>query len=92
MFFSAAGILLIFLFGADLALGAALGASLGLDVAAPDLIASPVSFGAFGAGAESSSYSIMEGCPTTLAMVFLTLSFLLFPSAAGSLGWDSKDA
>ena len=36
--------------------------SLGLDIAAPDFIASPISFCAFGAGAAtSSSSSIMEG-------------------------------
>ena len=79
--------LLVFLLGADLGLEAALGASLGLDVAAPDLIASPISLGALGAGAatsSSSSYSMMEAFPSTLAMVFLTLSFLFFPSAATS--------
>ena len=55
---------------------------LGLDVAAPDLIASPISFGAFGAGATTSSSSsseslLVEGLPSTLAVVVLTLFFLL---------------
>ena len=43
----------MFLFGALLGLDAALGASLGLDAAPPDLMASPISLGALGAGAAA---------------------------------------
>ena len=92
MFFSAAGILLVFLLGALLGLEAALGAYLGFDVAAPDFIASPISFCALGAGAATSSSSssseslMIEDLPSTLAVVFLILSFLFFPSAAAYLG------
>src|SRR3954463_4569654 len=83
LFFSAAGMLLVFLFGAVLAFDAVLGASLGLDVVAPDLIASPISLGALGAGAATSSSSsssesfLIEGLPTTLAVVVLALFFFL---------------
>src|SRR3954464_4354023 len=97
LFFSATGMLLVFLFGADLALEAALGASLVLDAVAPDFIASPISFGALGAGAatsssSSSSSSSYEECfsnsaigSTFLHHLPLFLSF--FPSAAtGPLG------
>src|SRR3954471_11572073 len=83
--------LLVFLFGADLAFEAALGASLGLDAVAPDFIASPISFGALGAGAATSSSSssseslLIEGLPTTLAVVVLTLFFFLsWPLASSS--------
>src|SRR3954469_25417296 len=85
--------LLVFLFGAVLAFDAALGASLGLDAVAPDLIASPISLGALGAGAApcSSSSSSEECCSnsamgsTLLHHLPLFLSF--FPSAAtDSLG------
>src|SRR3954465_11055920 len=83
LFFSAAGMLLLFLLG--FFFGAVLGASLGLDAAAPDLIASPISLGALGAGAAPSSSSssssesfLIEGLPTTLAMVILAL-FFFFP-------------
>src|SRR4051812_47443529 len=93
LFFSVAGMLLVFLFGAVLAFDAALGASLGLDAVAPDLITSPISLGALGAGAAtSSSSSSSEECcsnstmgSTLLHHLPLFLSF--FPSAAtGSLG------
>src|SRR4051812_15965891 len=87
LFFSAAGMLLVFLFGFGFGVGsaldAALGASLGLDAVAPDLIASPISLGALGAGAATSSSSsseeslLIEGLPTTLAVVVLALFFFL---------------
>src|SRR3954464_2705021 len=97
LFFSAAGMLLVFLFGfgfgAGLALDAALGASLGLNAAAPVLIASPISLGALGAGAaSSSSSSSSEECCSNSAMGstflhHLPLFLSFFPSAAtGSLG------
>src|SRR3954464_11271828 len=64
--------------------GAVLGASLGLDAAPPDLMASPISLGALGAGAAPSSSSssssesfLIEGLPMTLAMVVLALFFFL---------------
>src|SRR3954468_11137590 len=76
---------LVFLLG--FCFGAVLGASLGLDAAAPDLMASPISLGALGAGAapssssSSSSFSeesfLIEGLPMTLAMVVLALFFFL---------------
>src|SRR3954464_8690062 len=76
--------LLVFLFGAVLAFDAVLGASLVLDATAPDLIASPISLGALGAGAAPSSFSssssesfLIEGLPMTLAMVVLALFFFL---------------
>src|SRR3954465_781073 len=82
LFFSAAGMFLVFLLG--FCFGAILGASLGLDVAAPDLMASPISLGALGAGAAPSSSSssssesfLIEGLPMTLAMVVLALFFFL---------------
>src|SRR4051812_4025922 len=63
LFFSAADMFLVFLLGALLGLEAALGASLGLDEVALDLIASPISFCALGAGATtSSSSSSSEEC------------------------------
>src|SRR3954471_16460477 len=94
LFFSAAGMLLVFLFGADLAFEAALGASLGSDAVAPDLIASPISFGVLGAGAatSSSSSSSSEECcsNSTIGSTFLhhLPLFLSFFSTAttGSLG------
>src|SRR4051812_13331150 len=89
--------LLVFIFGfgfgAGLALEAALGASLGLDAVAPDLIASPISLGALGAGAATSSSSsssseeslLIEGFPTTLAVVVLALFlFLSWPISSFS--------
>src|SRR3954469_11530207 len=91
LFFSAADMFLVFLFGVLLSLDAALGASLGLDAVAPDLMASPVSFCALGAGAATSSSSssseslLMEGLPRTLAVVVLTLFFFLsWPLASSS--------
>src|SRR4051812_29853933 len=93
LFFSAAGMLLVFLFGADLAFDAALGASLGLDAVAPDLIASPISFGILGASAATSPSSssssseeslLIEGFPITLAVVVLTLFFFLSCPLASS--------
>src|SRR4051812_38232643 len=74
---------LVFLLGALLGLEAALGASLGFVEAAPDFIASPISFCALGAGAATSSSSssleslLMEGLPRTLSVVVLTLFFFL---------------
>src|SRR3954464_9143489 len=89
LFFSAADMFLVFLFGALLDLDAALGVSLGLDAVAPDLMASPMSFCAFGAGAATSSSSssseslLIEGLPITLAVVVLTLFFFLsWPTAS----------
>src|SRR3954463_1727963 len=92
LFFSAADMFLVFLFGALLGLDAALGASLGLDAVAPDLMASPVSFCALGVGAATSSSSsspseslLMEGLPRTLAVVILTLFFFFsWPLASSS--------
>src|SRR3954464_5840543 len=86
--------LLVFLFGAVLAFDAALGASLGLDAVAPDLIASPISLGALGAGAatSASSSSSSEECCSNSAMGstflhHLPLFLSFFPSAtSGSLG------
>src|SRR3954463_11411890 len=90
LFFSAADMFLVFLFGALLGLDAALGASLGLAAVAPVLMASPISFCALGAGAVTSSSSssseslLMEGLPRTLAVVVLTLFFLSWPLASSS--------
>jgi len=85
LFFSATGILLVFLFGAILALGAALGASLGFDVAAPDFIASPISFCALGAGAATSSSSSSESevlfLLALVAALGKLLGVLLLPSS-----------
>src|SRR3954466_16357068 len=96
LFFSAAEMLLVFLFGADLAFDATLGASLGLDATAHVLIASPISLGALGAGAasssSSSSSSSSEECCSNSAMgstflhhLPLFLSFFV-SAATGSLG------
>ena len=72
---------LVLLFGTCLALEAALGASLGLDVAAPNLIASHISLGALGAGAATSSSSseslLIEGFPRILEVVVLSVFFFL---------------
>src|SRR3954468_6934984 len=92
LFFSAAGMLLVFLLGAVLAFDAALGASLGLDAVAPDLIAAPISIGILGAGAATSSSSSSEECCSNSAMGstflhHLPLFLSFFPSATtGSLG------
>src|SRR3954468_17666949 len=91
LFFSAADMFLLFLFGALLGLEAALGASLGLDAVAPNLMASPISFCSLGAGAATSSSSsspseslLMEGLPRTLAVLVLTLFFFLSCPPASS--------
>src|SRR3954465_9336932 len=87
---------LVFFFGAVLGFGfgagaADLAAALGLDDAAPVLIASPMSFWTLGAGSTTSSSSssleslLIEGLPRTLAVVVLTLFFFLsWPTASSS--------
>src|SRR3954462_12383122 len=83
---------LVFLLG--FCFGAVLGATLGLAAAAPDLMASPISLGALGAGAapSSSSSSSSEECCSNSAMgstflhhLPLFLSFFV-SAATGSLG------
>src|SRR3954467_9151184 len=97
LFFSAADMFMVFLFGALLGLDATLGASLGLDVVAPDLMASPMSFCALGAGAAtSSSSSSSDECFSNSAIgsTFLHhlphfLSFFSFTASSSAV--DLKD-
>src|SRR3954466_11692578 len=83
LFFSAADMFLVFLFGALLGLDVALGASLGLDAVAPDFMTSPMSFCALGAcAATSSSSSSSKECFSNSAIgsTFLHHLPLFFPS------------
>src|SRR4051812_27899224 len=97
LFFSAADMFLVFLFGAFLVLDAALGASLGLDAVAPDLMASPISFCALGAGAvTSSSFSSSDECfsNSTIGSTFLhhlPLFLSFFSFTASSPAVDLED-
>src|SRR3954468_4476190 len=87
LFFSAADMFLVFLFGALLGLDAALGASLGLDAVAPDLMASPMSFCALGARAATSSSSEECFSNSAIGSIFLHhlplfLSFFSFTASS----------